>query len=270
MKQIFTILFVAISFVNQAQLTDSAFALVKTYNGEIAAAALDKLDNLYIISSTGQVKKFGAKGDSVGVFNGIRNYGKLSNIDVSNPLKPLLFYKDFSTVVVLDRFLANRASVNLRQYNILQPTAIGLSYDNNIWVFDQFDYKLKKVDESGNLLLQTDDFRQLFGQSFAPQKIINDNGLVYLADSASGIFVFDNYGTYKRKILLKNWSTIDVWNGMVVRVSNNAILVYNPTNFTERSLNFPASFTPYLHAFTNTNKLVAFSPDSLRVYQVQY
>lgn len=250
-----------------AQITDS-FSLIKTYKGDVTGAAIDKLDNLYIISSTGQVKKFGSKGDSVGVFNGIRNYGKLHTIDVSNPLKPLLFYRDYSNIVVLDRFLANRASLNLRQYNILQPTAIGLSYDNNIWVFDQFDYKLKKVDESGNLLLQTDDFRQLFGQSFAPQKIINDNGFVYLADSAVGIFVFDNYGTYKRKILLKNWSTIDIWNGMVVRLSNDAVVVYNPTNFSEKSLKYPPSFTPYLHAFTNTNKLITFSQDSLRIYRI--
>ena len=256
--------------VSRAQVTDSGFVLTRTYKGDITGAALDNLDNLFIISSTGQIKKIGPTGDSIGVFNGMRNYGKLSSIDVSNPLKPLLFYKDFSTVLVLDRFLANRAVVNLRQFHILQPSAIGLSYDNNIWVFDQYDSKLKKVDESGNILLQTDDFRTLFGQNFTPQKIINDNGLVYLADSTSGIFVFDNYGTFKRKIILKNWSTIDVWNGMIVRLSKDAIVVYNPTNFSEKGVLFPSSFKPYLHSFTSTNKLITFSQDSLRIYQVGY
>jgi hypothetical protein len=256
--------------VTGAQVTDSSFSLIKTYKGDVAGAAVDNLDNLYIISSTGQVKKFGAKGDSIGVFNGIRNFGKLNTIDVSNPLKPLLFYKDLSNVVVLDRFLANRASLNLRQFNILQPSAIGLSYDNNIWVFDQYDNKLKKIDEAGNILLQTDDFRQLFNTSFAPQKIMNDNGFVYLADSTNGIFVFDNYGTFKRKILLKNWSTIDVWNGKVVRLSNNAIIVYNPASFLEKSLSYPRSFTPYLRSFTTANKLITFSSDSLQIYRVGY
>lgn len=253
-----------------AQITDSSFTLIKTYKGDITNAAVDNLDNLYIISSTGQVKKFGPKGDSIGVFNGIRNYGKLTAIDVTNPLKPLLFYKDFSNVVVLDRFLANRISLNLRKFNILQPSAIGLSYDNNIWVFDQYDNKLKKIDESGNLLSQTDDFRSLFSQSFAPQKIINDDGFVYLADSTSGIFVFDNYGTYKRKILLKNWNAIDISSGRVVRLSKEAIVVYNPVNFSEKSLPYPSSFKPYLHSFTTSNKMVTFSQDSLRVYRVGY
>ncbi|HEU4903747.1 MAG TPA: hypothetical protein VFT06_13170 [Flavisolibacter sp.] len=246
---------------------DSAFLLVRTYSGDIAGAAIDNLDNLYVVSSTGQVKKFNNRGDSVGVFNGVRNYGKLQAIDVTNPLKPLLFYKDFSTVVILDRLLASRTSLDLRRHNVLQPTAIGLSYDNNIWVFDQYDNKLKKLDEAGNSLLETTDFRQLFNQTVTPQKIINDNGLVYLADSAAGVFVFDNYGAFKRKITLNNWRNLDVWGGRLVRLASDAVMVYNPDTFIEQTQKFPPAFTPYLHAFTTHNKLITFSSDSLRIYR---
>lgn len=246
---------------------DSNFVLVRSFKGDIANIALDNLDNLYVISSTGQLKKFNSRGDSVGVFNGIRAYGMLSAIDVTNPLKPLLFYKDFSTVVVLDRLLANRVSLDLRRYNVLQPTAVALSYDNNIWVFDQYDNKLKKLDESGNLLLETTDFRQLLAQSISPQKIFNDNGLVYLMDSAKGVFVFDNYGSFKRKIEAKEWSYVDVYNGRFVRLGRGEIIVYNPVTFTEQSRKFPPHFTPYVHAFTVHNNLITFSQDSLRIYK---
>jgi hypothetical protein len=246
---------------------DSSFLLLRTYNGDIANVALDNLDNLYIVSSTGQIKKLNSHGDSIGVFNGIRNYGKLQAIDITNPLRPLLFYKDFSTIVILDRFLASRSSIDLRQHNILQPTAIGLSYDNNIWVFDQYDNKLKKIDEAGNSLLETPDFRQLFNQTLSPQRIINNNGLVYLADSAQGIFVFDNYGTFKRKIPLKNWSNIDVWDGKLIRLGNKEVIVYDPVTFNEQTQKLPDAFTPYVHAFTNRNQLITFSQDSLRIYR---
>ena len=167
---------------------DSSFILLKTYSGDIADAAVDNLDNLYIVSSTGQIKKFDARGDSTGVYNQLRNFGRLFSIDVSNPLRPLLFYKDFSTVVLLDRFLANRSALDLRRYHILQPGAVGVSYDNNIWVFDEYDNKLKKLDEQGNKLLETPDFRTAFSETIHPQKIISSNGFVYLADTASGVF----------------------------------------------------------------------------------
>lgn len=253
-----------------AQVNDTAFSLIKTYKGDITAAAMDNLENLYLVSSTGQVKKFGPKGDSIGVFNGIRNNGKLYSIDVTNPLKPLLFYKDFSSVVILDRLLANRTTVDLRRYNIFQPSAIALSYDNNIWVFDAYDNKLRKIDETGTIQLETSDFRQLFGKSIAPQKIINDNGLVYLADSAAGIFIFDNYGTFKKRLELKGWTNIEVHNGAVVRLNEGEIIVYNPATFIEQSRKFPSRFTPYIHSFTNSNKLITFSQDSLHIYRVGY
>ena len=139
------IVLVFMTLVSTAQ--DSSFTLVRTYEGDIAGAAMDNLDNLYIVSSNGQVRKFNSSGDSTGLYNQVRNFGQLSSIDVSNPLKLLLFYKDFSTIVTLDRYLSPISTIDLKRFSILQPVAVGLSYDNNIWVYDEYDHKLKKIDE---------------------------------------------------------------------------------------------------------------------------
>ncbi len=267
MKHFLTIFFLFLTTVAFAQ-ADSSFVLLRSYQGDVVNAAIDNLDNLYVVSSTGQVKKFNNRGDSVAVFNGVRAHGKLHAVDVTNPLKPLLFYKDFSTVVILDRLLSARSSLDLRRYNVLQPAAIALSYDNNIWVFDQFDNKLKKLDESGNLLLQTTDFRQLFNQTILPQRIINDNGLLYLADSTQGVFIFDNYGTFKRKIPLQNWRSVDIWNGQLIGLREDGIVLYNALTLAEKLRPYSPSFQPYLHSFTHRNKLLTFSGDSLRIYQI--
>ena len=255
--------------VHNAVAQDSSFTLVKTYTGDIANAAMDNLENLYIISSTGQIRKYNAGGDSMGVYSQVRNFGQLYSIDVSNPLKILLFYKDFSTVVVLDRFLAVVATVDLRKFSILQPGAIGLSYDNNILVYDEYDNRLKKIDEQGNKLLETAEFRTIFTEPIAPQKIISDNGLVYLADTASGVFVFDNYGTFKRKLPVMNWQSIAVVNNNLVSTRDDMITVYNPATLMEIKRKFPF-FKPYLQSFTHANKFVTLSPNQLQVYQFRY
>src|ERR1700753_28195 len=128
---------------------DTTFKSVRSIEGDIVAFTVDNLDNVYLLSSTGQVKKLDANGDSVAVFNDIKKYGEATLIDVSNPLKVLLYYKDFTTIVVLDRFLTVRNTIDLRQQNILQVTAIGQSYDNRIWLYDELENKLKKIDEDG-------------------------------------------------------------------------------------------------------------------------
>lgn len=248
---------------------DSSFLLVRSYEGDVADAAIDNLDNLYIISSTGQIKKFNAAGDSVAVYNQVRNFGKLFSIDVSNPLKVLLFYKDFSTVVVLDRLLAKVSTIDLRKFGILQPDAIGLSYDNNIWVFDEYDNKLKKIDEAGNNLTETADLRTVFNAGLTPQKIINDNGLVYVADTASGVYVFDNYGTFKKKVPLRNWQSIAINKNNVISTSNELITVYNTSTLLQTEKRSPL-FKPYYHSFTTADKFVSFSTTSLHIYRIRF
>ena len=94
--------------------TDTSFQLVKKIKGDIVAFAADNLDNLYLLNSSDQLKKINEKGDSVAVFNNIRKYGKVAQIDVSNPLRVLLYYKDFSTIVVLDRLLNVRSTIDFR------------------------------------------------------------------------------------------------------------------------------------------------------------
>lgn len=265
---IFSIAFLSQSSLAQKSIADS-FVLVKTYTGNIADVAMDNLDNLYIISSTGQIKKLNAAGDSVGIYNQTKNYGKLYSIDVSNPLKLLLFYKEFSTVVILDRFLANQSALDLKKYSILNPSAIGNSYDNNIWVYDEYDSKLKKVDEQGTKLLETADFRTVFNQSISPQKILNDNGLVYLADTTNGVFVFDNYGSFKKKIQVKNWQTITIANNTVISANNELITFFNSSTQLQTQRRIPF-FKPYFHSFITPSKLVNFSDNSIQVYQYRY
>ncbi|HLG38251.1 MAG TPA: hypothetical protein VI461_01240, partial [Chitinophagaceae bacterium] len=106
---------------------DSSFRLIKTIKGDIAAFTVDNLDNIYLLSSTNQVKKLTANGDSVAIFNDVKKFGQATLIDVSNPLKVLLYYKDFATIVVLDRLLNVRNTIDLRKQNILQVRAIGQS-----------------------------------------------------------------------------------------------------------------------------------------------
>jgi hypothetical protein len=191
MKNFSSILFFSFLFFAEAMgQSDPSFRLLKTIKGDIVSFTVDNLDNIYTLNSRNQVKKFNINGDSVAIYNDVRKFGTATMIDVSNPLKVLLYYKDFATIVVLDRLLNIRNTIDLRLQNILQAKAIGLSYDNKIWVYDELESKLKKIDEGGQLLLETPDFRLLLGQSPVFQKIFDENKYVYLYDSLKGVFVF--------------------------------------------------------------------------------
>src|SRR5437868_6494295 len=184
--------------------SDTSFKLLRIIKGDIVSFTVDNLDNIYILNSRNQIKKLDAKGDSIAVFNDIKKYGNATLLDASNPLKVLVYYKDFSTIVALDRQLNVRNTIDLRKQNILQAKAIGLSYDNKIWAYDELESKLKKVDEDGKLMQETPDFRLLLGQSPSPVKIFDENKYVYLYDPSKGVYVFDYFGTYRNNIMIYN------------------------------------------------------------------
>jgi len=190
--------------------TDTSFKKIMTITGDIVDFTVDDLDNVYLLSSRNQVKKMDAHGDSVAVYNDVKKYGQATLVDVSNPLKLLVYYRDFSTIVILDRFLTNRNTIDLRKQNIFQVKAIGQSYDNKIWIYDELNTKLKKIDEDGKQLLESADFRLLFTPIPVPLKIYDENKYVYLYDSLQGVFVFDYYGAPKNRILLEGWKNLKV------------------------------------------------------------
>ncbi len=207
---------------------DSLFRFLKKIEYPISSFAVDNLGELYIINTDNQLKKYNEKGDSVGVFNQVTKYGKLSYVEAQNPWKAILFYQNYSTIVLLDKYLNVITNINLRKQNIFQVKAVTTSYDNNIWLFDEQDNKLKKINDAGNNLFETVDFRLLFDSIPTPVRIIDSDGFVYLYDPEKGLYIFDYYGSFKNKLPFLNWTDIAIIDKQIYGFDKNYLYRYLP------------------------------------------
>lgn len=247
---------------------DTTFKIVKKITGDIVDFTVDNLDNVYILNSRNQVKKLNSNGDSVGVFNDVKNYGKASLIDVSNPLKVLLYYRDFATVVVLDRFLNAVNIIDLRKQNIFQAKAIGQSYDNKIWVYDELESKLKKIDEEGKLLQETPDFRLLLGQAPSPIKIFDENKYVYLYDSAKGVYVFDYFGALRNNIQILHWKNFKVVGKYIFGSKADTLFRYEIASFNFDEWRMPEEISKSNSFNFTSTRLYALRKDGIYIYSI--
>ena len=248
---------------------DSVLTPEKVFAGNFSYFNVDNLDNVYIINSNNQLKKFNSNGDSVGIFNDVRKYGKLFFIDVTNPLKLLLYYQNFSTIVVLDRFLNVRNTINLRKQNIFNVRTISTSYDNNIWLFDEGDAKLKKIDDNGEVLTETVDCRLLFDSVPAPTQIIDQDGFVNLYDPAKGFFIFDIYGSLKSKIPFLQWKNVEVIGKKLYGFSDSFLHQYSPGSLELKDYPLPPNFNGAIQIKAANNKVYLLSKDGLQQFLVQ-
>lgn len=248
---------------------DSLFLFVKTLKGDFTDFAVDNLGNIYLLSTTNQLKKINSNGDSLAVFNDVKQYGTVTQIDVTNPLKILLYYQNFSTIVVLDRFLNSRNTINLRKQNIFAVNCITTSYDNNIWLYDEQDYKIKKIDDDGRVLLESNDFRMLFDSVPSASQITDRNNFIYLYDSTKGFYSFDYYGSFKNRVPFLHWNNTAVSENNVYGFSNNKLFSYRPLSLQLKEYILPSFFGNYLAIKAVNNNVYLLKSDGIHIYTVK-
>lgn len=262
---IFLLLTIVLALSATAQ-KDSSYKLIAAVVGDVVDFTVDNLDYIYILTATDQLKKYSPKGDSVAVFNNVKKFGKVSLIDASNPLKVLLYYKDFSTIVVLDRMLAIRNTIDLRKQNIFQVNTIGQSYDNNIWLYDEGDSKLKKIDDGGKVLLETPDFKLLFDEAPHLKNIYDQDGFVYLYDPQQSVFVFDYYGALRNKILISGWQDFKVAGKFIFGINQDTLHRYEINTFRLDEEKLPPPLRNSLKINFTSARLYALKKDLLEIY----
>lgn len=229
----------------QPAFSQQAFELLKVFNGNWADFEVDNLGNVYLIAKDQQIKKVNPQYDSVGLFNEVRNFGPLFAIDVSNPLRVILWYKDFATLVILDRFLNRRTIIDLRRTGILQCSAVAQSFDNNIWLFDELDNKVKKMNEAGDILLESADFRILFDDPPHPFKMEDFNKQLYAYDSTRGLVVLDYFGAYQQVFSYKGWRSLQGFEKGLLAADAQSLIYVPPDGINTVSVQLPPAIVPY-------------------------
>ncbi|WP_269234542.1 hypothetical protein [Flavobacterium flavigenum] len=86
------------------------------------------------------------KGNEIFEYKNI-SLGKITKADILNPLKIVLFYEDFNSVVLLDNQLNKISEINFSQNNIpIVATATGMSTQNQLWIYNTLNQQIGLFD----------------------------------------------------------------------------------------------------------------------------
>jgi len=207
------------------------------------------------------------KYDSQG--NELYNYsnkllGEITQIDISNPLRPLLFYKDQGIILALDNTLSQQKSqISLNELGLYQTNCISNSnFDNGIWLYDldvneiiKINYFSKVDFKSGNLsvILPNMDFPIL--------KLQEKNRLLY-AVTKRKIFVFDQFGSLLNVINLCAKNGIIIKEKQILAYDGNFIMNYNILDFKTDTLFKSNKYSKIIDGY---DKIIGISKDKSRV-----
>ncbi|MFC4815877.1 hypothetical protein [Flavobacterium sp. GCM10023249] len=140
--------------------------------------------------------------------------GKITRVDFQNPLRIVLFYQDFNTIVALDNQLNEVQKNNLSELpSGLTATAAGIASQNNYWVFDMNTLQL-------NLYNYIKNTTQLIGNNFSKNILSysTDFNYFYWIDEEKKFFRSDIFG---KKEFISNLPQYDQ-----VFICNDTLILY--------------------------------------------
>jgi hypothetical protein len=73
--------------------------------------------------------------------------GKTTKIDIQNPLKIILFYENFNTIILLDNQLSETQKINLSENDVpIMATATGIASQNKLWIYNSLTQQIGLLD----------------------------------------------------------------------------------------------------------------------------
>ncbi len=164
----------------------------------------DALGRIWVVDQKNQIHLYDENGNKKYSFADNR-LGTITSLDVSNPLKALVFYGDFGIIRFLDNTLTEVDQVKLQDSDkFFNVTAAALSNDNNIWIYDIQWQRIFKISPNLEILKETNVFNDLGLSGFKPFKLAEKANLLVAASKDFGFVVFDNFGEMKNQMLLKD------------------------------------------------------------------
>ena len=250
----------------QATSKDS-FSLLHTLPLEAKYFAIDKLRQVYLVTSANEVVKYSQEGKELFRYNN-NTRGNLSYIDATDPFNLLLFYPELQAIATLDRTMNETALLLLFSADIINATAIALANDNNIWVYDQATFQLVKIAPDGAVLASSDNLSaQLPHPPAASQAIAREN-MVYLNDSEKGIFLFDGFAQYHQLLPLPAYEHIWMLDGHLQLFKKGELSAYNLKALKKVRLPMPTVGKQAIQARWQGGRLYLLSHDGRRsVYE---
>lgn len=219
-KMLFLILSLSLICVTNAQTSDNK-AIVITQESQIIA--VDPQENIYAVDEA-TLYKYAPDGTLL--YTHTNNLlGGIASIDVDNPLKIMLFYRDAGSIVFLDDKLAPIGSaidIFSKGYNTISLATY--STKNNLILYDETNTDLIILDfyfkEKERIHYNFFQFNPVVLNEMNEKKI-------YMQDNQKGIYFFDSFGTYDMNIAVLSEYPVQIYKDQIFYIKDGQLSCYN-------------------------------------------
>lgn len=164
---------------------------------------LDNLDQLHIVDNKGTLTRYSQDLEILYKYADI-TLGSIQHVDINNPLKALVYHREYGIISYLDNTLALIKKINLQDWGYNDITTIVSSNDGNIWLYDPATNQVLKINDTGKIKVSSNNLNDYRLEDLNPTKIVERDNRVFIFDEQYGIIIFDNLGQYLKVLPIQN------------------------------------------------------------------
>ncbi|MDE5424074.1 hypothetical protein L3073_17810 [Ancylomarina sp. DW003] len=128
--------------------------------------------------------------------------GEISSLDVSNPLRLLLFYKEFNQILYLDQNLTPIGDpLDLYNYSDNETELCCNASPNGIWIYNKEDNQAFQISKQGEVLNKSNLLNN-YVMDAHPSKMIVHQEKLHLLIPNKGIVILNKFGKFDQQIPL--------------------------------------------------------------------
>ncbi|RYZ27065.1 MAG: hypothetical protein EOP49_42700 [Sphingobacteriales bacterium] len=228
---------------------------------------VDEIGNIYIVRKDNSLVRFTPAGDSSAFFRTVQN-GDIGQVDATNPLRVIVYYPSYSRIVLLDRMLSRKNELDLRRINSVSVAAVASSADGNLWVYDRFNARLRKLSEQLQQVAESNDLRQESHQVPVASFLAERDWKVFLCDTAKGIYTFDRYGNYLNTLAIFGVKKLQVINNQLVYRQADTLFSWDMNKAMSRALLLPGAEVGIVDAAIARDLLYVLYADRLSIFRI--
>jgi hypothetical protein len=248
-------------------LMQSDLHLVKQFPAPSDYVLTDALGTLYSVKGN-CITSYDEKGKKLFSYSN-PFLGEISYADVKNPMRILLFYKEFNQVIFLSNKLSELgSSIELDNTGHNQVSICCTSNSGGFWLFDQQSLQLIHLNSGLEPIQKGTILQNIFkNSSELPVCLVEENDEIYMSLPKTGLLVFDKFGTYQKSIPITNVHNFQVLNDKIFYFENNYL--YSSSNTMEKdSVLFPENLK-IISAAIYKNQIVASSKEEIFIFNLQ-
>ncbi|OGX85656.1 hypothetical protein [Hymenobacter glacialis] len=204
------------------------------------AASLDRRGALYVADADNNLRQYSPQGLLLNTYAPAQP-GNVAQVEAWNVTTTLVFNDDRQQLVLLDRFLTLITEMRLADFLDGTVRVATLAPDNRIWLLDESNLVLREFDPNTRLVIQNTPLDLIIGRARPDFRFLRQyQNNTYLVDRNTGIYVFDNLGTYRMKMPIAGLNMVGFRGDELYYFADGALHFTHLYNQTERRVALPA------------------------------